>query len=175
MATKNNKQKVASDVQLRDGLGRGKKRTDKIMIDGKEELVSTIMTVLDTRIANAHATEESRVSFHDTVEKQRAYEEQTNPLIDGLRTMLAYQLGASDRAAYGVTKRKKPGRRTFDERVAAVQKLRATKKAHEQEGSPPDVGPAPSPPAPTNGAASNGAVLAGATLNGVALNGAPKT
>jgi hypothetical protein len=168
MATRNIQQKVVSDVQLRDGLSKGKKRTDKIVIEGKEEAVGSIMTMLDTRIANTRAVEDARAAFHDAVAAQRAYDAQTAPIIDGVRAQLAIQLGPSERASYGVRPRKKAGRRSFDEHVAAVQKLRATRKSHHEEGSPPDVATAPSPPATTNGASANGAVMNGSSMNGLA-------
>jgi hypothetical protein len=149
-----------ADQKLRDGLVAKQQTIPSFTIRNVTIKTTDVIATLQQRIDAANAVEPPRATWLMAVQTDRDLRTKTTPTISGVRQALILMFGGSidTLAAFGLEPRKSPTPVPPVEKVVAVQKALATRKARNTmgpkqkakiKGTVPATAPAAPPAAPS--------------------------
>jgi hypothetical protein len=149
-----------ADQKLRDGLTAKQQTVPSFTIRNVTIKTTDVIATLQDRIDAANAIEPPKAAWHMAVQTDRDLRTKTDPTISGVRQALLLMFGGSidTLAVFGLEPRKTPATVPPVEKVVAVQKALATRKARNTmgpkqkakiKGTVPATAPATPPAAPS--------------------------
>jgi hypothetical protein len=149
-----------ADQKLRDGLVAKQQTIPSFTIRNVTIQTTDVVATLQQRIDASNAVEPPRATWLMAVQTERDLRAKTDPTVSGVRQALMLMFGGSidTLATFGLEPRKTPGTVPPVEKVVAVQKALATRKARNTmgpkqkakiKGTVPTTAPATPPAAPS--------------------------
>jgi hypothetical protein len=160
---------TANDNKLREGIAKNHKRTQKVVLGGKEVTYGEIIDMLEERDAKARALDAARRTHRHAVADYRGIIAATDDLLERFLVRLVSDVGETspDLGAYGIAPKKDRAKPSAETRAEAARKAAATRKARHTMGKKerlavvaddaPAASPAPVTAPPNASAGSNGA------------------
>jgi chorismate mutase len=123
-------QKIQSDTQLMNGMQKNFPSTT-FTIQSGQQTTAQVATVLTARINAAQAVLTAKAAYHSAVVAYEQEEEQTEPLVQGIRQTILTMYSASPQilSDCGVSARKANTPLTAQQKVVAAAKAKATRAA----------------------------------------------
>jgi hypothetical protein len=123
-------QQVQSDTQLMNGMQKNFPSTT-FTIQSGQQTTAQVVTVLQARINAALAVLTAKTAYHAAVVACDQEEEQTEPLVQGIRQTILTMYSASPQilSDCGVSPRKERAPLTAQQKVIAAAKAKATRAA----------------------------------------------